>query len=40
MTAYLYRIILDVTIRAESQKEAEEIADNFGWNDMDVEVWS
>lgn len=40
MTAYLYRIILDVTIKAESQEEAEEIANNFGWNDTDVEVWS
>lgn len=40
MTAYLYRIILDVTIKAESQEDAEEIANNFGWNDMDVEVWS
>ena len=40
MTAYLYRIILDVTIKAESQEEAQEIANNFGWNDMDVKVWS
>lgn len=40
MTAYLYRIILDVTIKAESQEEAQEIANNFGWNDMAVEVWS
>lgn len=40
MTAYLFRIILDVTIKAESQEEAQEIANNFGWNDIDVEVWS
>ena len=40
MTAYLFRITLDVTIKAKSQKEAEKIANNFGWNDMDVEVWS
>lgn len=42
MTAYLYRIILDVTIKAESQEEAQEIADNccLGWLDMDVGVWS
>ena len=40
MTAYLFRIILDVTIKAKSQEEAQEIANNFGWNDMDVEVWS
>lgn len=42
MTAYLYRIILDVTIKAESQEDAEEMANNccLGWLDMDVDVWS
>ena len=40
MTTYLYRIILDVSIKAESQEEAQEIADNFGWNDMGVDTWS
>ena len=40
MTAYLYRIILDVTIKAESQEEAEEIAQALDVNDMYVETWS
>ena len=40
MTAYLFRIILDTVIKADSQEEAQEIADRFGWNDMDIEVWS
>ena len=40
MTGYLYRLILDVTIKADSQKDADEIAKNLGVNDMDVEVWS
>lgn len=40
MTAYLYRIILDVTIKAESQEDAEEIAQALDVNDMDVETWS
>lgn len=40
MKSYLFRIILDVEIKADSQEEAQEIADNFGWNDMDVETWS
>ena len=40
MTAYLFRIILDTAIKADSQEEAQEIADNLGLNDMDVEVWS
>jgi len=40
MTTYLYRIILDVSIKAESQEEAQEIADRFGWTDMEVETWS
>lgn len=42
MTAYLFRIILDTTIKADSQEEAQEIADSLllGWLDMDVEVWS
>lgn len=40
MTGYLYRIILDVTINADSQEDADEIAKNLDVNDMDVEVWS
>ena len=40
MTGYLYRIILDVTIKADSQEEADEIARDLGVNDMDAEVWS
>ena len=40
MTGYLYRLILDVTIKADSQKDADEIAKNLDVNDMDVEVWS
>ena len=40
MTAYLFRIILDTVIKADSQEEAQEIADGLGLNDMDVEVWS
>lgn len=40
MTRYLYRLILDVTIQADSQKDADEIARDLGVNDMDVEVWS
>lgn len=42
MTAYLYRIriILDVTIKADSQEEAEEIAQALDPNGMDVETWS
>ena len=40
MTAYLFRIILDTVIKADSQEEAQEIADGLllGWDD--VEVWS
>lgn len=40
MTGYLYRLILDVTIKADSQKDADEIARNLNINDMDVEMWS
>ena len=40
MTGYLYRLILDVTIKADSQKDADEIARNLNMNDMDVEIWS
>lgn len=40
MTGYLYRLILDVTIKADSQEDADEIARDLGVNDMDVEVWS
>ena len=40
MTGYLYRLILDVTIKADSQKEADEIASNLDVNDMDVDTWS
>jgi len=40
MTGYLYRLILDVTIKADSQKDADEIARNLDMNDMDVEMWS
>lgn len=40
MTRYLYRLILDVMINADSQKDADETARNLNVNDMDVEVWS
>lgn len=40
MTGYLYRLILDVTIQADSQEDADEIARDLGVNDMDVETWS
>lgn len=40
MTGYLYRLILDVTIKADSKEDADEIAGDLGVNDMDVEVWS
>lgn len=40
MTDYLYRLILDVTIKADSQKDADEIARDLNVDDMDVEVWS
>ena len=40
MTTYLYRIILDVTIKAESQEDAEEIAQALDVSDVDVETWS
>ena len=40
MTGYLYRLILDVTIKADSRKDADEIARNLDVNDMDVEIWS
>ena len=40
MTGYLYRLILDVTIKADSQEDADEIARNLDVNDMDVETWS
>lgn len=40
MTGYLYRLILDVTIKADSQEDADEIARNLNVNDMDVEIWS
>ena len=40
MTGYLYRLILDVTIKADSQEDADEIARNLDVNDMDVEIWS
>lgn len=40
MTGYLYRLILDVTIKSDSQKDADEIARNLNLDDMDVEIWS
>lgn len=40
MTGYLYRLILDVTIKAESQKDADETVRNLGVDNMDVEMWS
>lgn len=40
MAGYLYRLILDVTIKADSQEDADETARDLGVNDMDVEVWS
>lgn len=40
MTGYLYRLILDVTIKADSQEDADEIARNLNVNDMGVEIWS
>ena len=40
MTGYLYRLILDVTIQADSQEDAYDIVRNLGVDDMDVEVWS
>lgn len=40
MTGYLYRLILDVTIKADSQEDADETARNLGVSDMDVEIWS
>lgn len=40
MTGYLYRLILDVTIKANSQDDADEIATNLNVDNMDVEVWS
>lgn len=40
MTGYLYRLILDVTIKADSQKDADEIARILGVSDMNVEIWS
>ena len=40
MTSYLYRLILDVIIKADSQEDADEIARDLGVNDMDVELWS
>lgn len=40
MTGYLYRLILDVTIKADSQEDADETARNLNVDDMDVEVWS
>ena len=40
MTGYLYRLLLDVIIKADSQEDADEIAKNLNVDDMDVEVWS
>lgn len=40
MTSYLYRLILDVVIKADSKEDADEIARNLEVNDMGVEVWS
>ena len=40
MTRYLYRLILDVSIKADSQEDADEIANNLDVNDMDVDTWS
>lgn len=40
MTDYLYRLILDVTITADSKEDADEIAENIGLSNMDVDVWS
>lgn len=40
MTGYLYRLILDVTIKADSQEDADEIARDLNVDDMDVDVWS
>lgn len=40
MTDYLYRLVLDVTVTADSKEDADEIAENLAINDMDVETWS
>lgn len=40
MTGFLYRLILDVEINADSQKDADEIVSNLNVDDMNVEVWS
>ena len=40
MTNYLYRLVLDVTIKADSKEDADEIAENLELYNMDVDVWS
>lgn len=40
MTDYLYRLILDVTVKADSKDDADEIAENIELYNMDVDVWS
>lgn len=40
MTDYLYRLVLDIAIKADSKKDADEIAENIELYNMDVDVWS
>lgn len=40
MTGYLYRLILDVTVKANSKEDADEIAENIELYNMDIDVWS
>lgn len=40
MTDYLYQIVFDVVIRADSEEEAQEIAEDIHISNMDVCVWS
>ena len=40
MTDYLYRLILDVTVKADSKEDADEIGENIELYNMDVDVWS
>ena len=40
MTEYLYRLILDVTVNADSKEDADEIAKNIDFCIMAVDVWS
>lgn len=40
MTDYLYQVIFDVVIRADSEEKAQEIAEDIHISNMDVHVWS